>query len=153
MLADFALFLKRAAFWRGRKPQGTADFAENRAKRSISQKPVCQQDTNQKNPRVRKIFVRNSGAWNSAAEKRGLWEGVVQELLRRALFSCFSVFWGDFLLQISQKFLSEIAPPMQAFLENPLAKNPKTQLLRNGGCVNFMDAWKNASVLQEKPCP
>ena len=21
------------------------------------------------------------------------------------------------------------------------------------GCANFMDAWKNASVLQEKPCP
>ena len=21
------------------------------------------------------------------------------------------------------------------------------------GCTNFMDAWKNASVLQEKPCP
>ena len=42
---------------------------------------------------------------------------------------CFSVFWGDFLLQISQKFLSETAPPMQAFSGKPLAKNPKTQLL------------------------
>ena len=51
----------------------------------------------------------------SAAEKRGLWEGVVQEPLRSALFCVFSVFWGDFLLQISQKFLSETAPPMQAF--------------------------------------
>ena len=28
---------------------------------------------------------------------------------------CFSVLWGDFLLQISQKFLSEIASLMQAF--------------------------------------
>ena len=49
------------------------------------QRPRFQPTTNQKNPRVRKIFVRDSGAGN--------------------------------------------------------------------GCANFMDAWKNASVLQENPCP
>ena len=39
-------------------------------------------------------------------------------------------------------------------------KNPqsvRTIFVRNSGagngCANFMDAWKNASVLQEKPCP
>ena len=38
-------------------------------------------------------------------------------------------------------------------------KNPRVRktCVRNSGdgngCVNFMDAWKNASVLQEKPCP
>ena len=46
---------------------------------------LCVAHSAQKNPRVRKIFVRNSGAGN--------------------------------------------------------------------GCANFMDTWKKASVLQEKPCP
>ena len=38
-------------------------------------------------------------------------------------------------------------------------KNPRVRkiFVRNSGagngCANFMDAWKNASVLQEKPCP
>ena len=75
---------------------------------------------------------RKNSFQSSAAENRGLWEGVVQEPLRKALFCSFSVFWGDFLLQISQKFLSEIAPlQCRHFLENPLAKNPKTQLLKS----------------------
>ena len=39
---------------------------------------------------------------------------------------CFSVFWGDFLLQISQKFLSEIAPPTRSFSwKPPSRKTPK----------------------------
>ena len=38
-------------------------------------------------------------------------------------------------------------------------KNPRVRkiLVRNSGagngCANFMDAWKNAFFLQEKPCP
>ena len=128
---------------------------------------------------------------NSAAEKRGLWEGVVQKPLRRALFCVFLCssglkktrpfrflllksavldwfvvssclvwlsftcqtlavnarnrakttkfksdvletpvilmpgFWGDFLLQISQKFLSEMAPPVQAFSGKPPREKPQ----------------------------
>ena len=61
----------------------------------------------------------------SATEKRGLWEGVVQEPLRRALFCVFLCSEGDFLLQISQKFLSEIAPPMQAFSWKPPREKPQ----------------------------
>ena len=59
--------------------------------------------------------------------KKGVFgkEGVVQEPLRRALFCVFSVFRGDFLLQISQKFLSEIAPPMQAFSGKPPREKPQ----------------------------
>ena len=38
---------------------------------------------------------------------------------------CFSVFRGDFLLQISQKFLSETAPPMQALSGKPLCEKPQ----------------------------
>ena len=38
-------------------------------------------------------------------------------------------------------------------------KNPRVRkmFVRNSGagngCANFMGAWKNASILQEKPCP
>ena len=38
-------------------------------------------------------------------------------------------------------------------------KNPRVRKMFVGnsgaenGCANFMDAWKNASALQEKPCP
>ena len=64
-------------------------------------------------------------------ETRGLWEGVVPGTSAQSFVLCFSVFWGDFLLQISQKFLSEIAPPMQAFSGKPPREKPfcKTQLL------------------------
>ena len=40
-----------------------------------------------------------------------------------------------------------------------IQKNPRVRKIRvrnsgaRNGCTNFMDAWKNASVLQEKPCP
>ena len=61
----------------------------------------------------------------SAAEKRGLWEGVVQEPLRRAFFCVFLCSEVGFLLQISQKFLSEIAPPMQAFSGKPPREKPQ----------------------------
>ena len=38
-------------------------------------------------------------------------------------------------------------------------KNPRVRKIRvrnsgaGNGCASFMDAWKNASVLQENPCP
>ena len=38
---------------------------------------------------------------------------------------CFPVFWGDFLLRISQQFPSEIAPPMQAFSGKPPREKPQ----------------------------
>ena len=66
----------------------------------------------------------------SAAEKRGLWEGVVQEPLRRALFCgfflCSEVI---FSCKSHRNFFQKLPLQCRHFLENPLAKNPKTQLL------------------------
>ena len=65
--------------------------------------------------------------------------------------------------------LAQLAPfgPSPRLLSPPLdfpdlwedQKSPRVRKIsvRNSGagngCANFMDAWKNASVLQEKPCP
>ena len=82
----------------------------------------------------------------SAAEKRGLWEGVVQEPLRRALFCVFLCSEVIFSCKSHRNFFQKLPLqifsckshrnifqklPLQCrhFLENPLAKNPKTQLL------------------------
>ena len=46
---------------------------------------------------------------------------------------CFSVFSGDFLLQISQKFLSETAPPMQAFSGKPPREKPQNAAADGSG--------------------
>ena len=45
---------------------------------------------------------------------------------------------------------------LKAFLNQ---KNPRVRKIRvrnsgaGNGCANFMDTWKNAFFLQEKPCP
>ena len=73
---------------------------------------------------------------NSAAEKRGLWEGVVQEPLRRALFCVFLSSEVIFSCKSHSNFFQKLPFHCRHFLENPLAKNPKTQLLINGGLAN-----------------
>ena len=65
----------------------------------------------------------------SAAEKRGLWEGVVQEPLRRALFCVFLCSEVIFSCKSHSNFFQKLPLQCRHFLENPLAKNPKTQLL------------------------
>ena len=59
---------------------------------------------------------------SSAAEKRGLWEGVVQEPLRRALFCVFLCAEVIFSTEISFR----IAPPMQAFSGKPPREKPQS---------------------------
>ena len=68
----------------------------------------------------------------SAAEKRGLWEGVVQEPLRRALFCVFLCSEVIFSCKSHRNFSQKLPLQCRHFLENPLAKNPKTQLLKTG---------------------
>ena len=44
---------------------------------------------------------------------------------------------------------------VQIFQKNPLSVR-KIRVRNSGagnGCANFMDTWKNAFFLQEKPCP
>ena len=65
----------------------------------------------------------------SAAEKRGLWEGVVQEPLRRALFCVFLCSEVIFSCKSHRNFFQKLPLQCRHFLENPLAKDPKTQLL------------------------
>ena len=65
----------------------------------------------------------------SAAEKRGLWEGVVQEPLRRALLCVFLCSEVIFSCKSHRNFFQKLPLQCRHFLENPLAKNPKTQLL------------------------
>ena len=51
---------------------------------------------------------------NSAAEKRGLWEGVVQEPLSRALFCVFLCSEVIFSCKSHGNFFQKLPPPMQA---------------------------------------
>ena len=50
-------------------------------------------------------------------------------------------------------------PTRKRFPHFLFQKNPRVRkiFVRNSGagngCANFMDAWKNSSVLQKKPCP
>ena len=67
-----------------------------------------------------RIFLRNS-----AADKKGSLGRGRSGTSAQSFVLCFSVFRGDFLLQISQQFLSEIAPPMQAFSGEPPRKKPQ----------------------------
>ena len=66
-------------------------------------------------------------------KKRGLWEGVVQEPLRRALFCVFLCSEVIFSCKSHRNFFQKLPLQCRHFLENPLTKNPKTQLL------NFYD--------------
>ena len=66
----------------------------------------------------------------SAAGKRGLWEGVVQEPLRRALFCVSLCSEVIFSCKSHSNFFQKLPLQCRHFLENPLAKNPKTQLLK-----------------------
>ena len=73
---------------------------------------------------VPRVLTKRS-TQNSAAEKRGLWEGVVQEPLRRALFCVFCV-----LSRFSPANLTEISfrnCPSNAgiFWKTPSRKTPK----------------------------
>ena len=61
----------------------------------------------------------------SAAEKRGLWEGVVQEPLRRALFCVFLCSEVIFSCKSHRNFFQKLPLQCRHFLENPLTKNPK----------------------------
>ena len=74
-------------------------------------------------------FGRFSFPHKSAAEKRGLWEGVVQEPLRRALFCVFLCSEVIFSCKSHRKFFQKLPLQCGHFVESPLAKNPKTQLL------------------------
>ena len=65
----------------------------------------------------------------SAAEKRGLWEGVGQEPLRRALFCVFLCSEVIFSCKSHRNFFQKLPLQCRHFLENPLAKNRKMQLL------------------------
>ena len=69
------------------------------------------------------------GGASSAAEKRGLWEGVVQEPLRRAWFCVFLCSDVIFSCKSHRNFFQKVPLQCRHFLETPLAKNPKTQLL------------------------
>ena len=60
----------------------------------------------------------------SAAEKRGLWEGVVQEPLRRALFCVFLCSEVIFSCKSHRNFFQTLPLQCRHFLENPLAKKP-----------------------------
>ena len=62
-------------------------------------------------------------------KKGGLWEGVVQEPLRRALFCVFLCSEVIFCCKSHRNFFQKLPLQCRHFLENPLAKNPKTQLL------------------------
>ena len=62
-------------------------------------------------------------------KKRGLWEGVVQEPLHRALFSVFLCSEVIFSCKSHRNIFQKAPLQCRHFLENPLAKNPKTQLL------------------------
>ena len=77
--------------------------------------------------------LRLANLHTSAAEKRGLWEGVVQEPLRRALFCVFLCSEVIFSCKSHRNFFQKLPLQFRHFLENPLAKNPKTQLLIKGG--------------------
>ena len=72
----------------------------------------------------------NSPKKKSAAEKRGLSKGVVQEPLRRALFCVFLCSEVIFSCKSHRNFFRKLPLQCRHFLENPLAKNPKTQLLK-----------------------
>ena len=65
----------------------------------------------------------------SAAEKRGLWEGVVQEPLRRVLFCVLLCSERIFSCKSHRNSFQKLPLQCRHFLENPLAKNPKMQLL------------------------
>ena len=96
----------------------------------------------------------------SAAEKRGLWEGVVQEPLRRALFCVFLCSERIFSCKSHINFFQKLPLQCRHFLENPLAKNPKTQLLilellrgfgvLEGGSERVSE--RTRGVLWEDPC-
>ena len=81
----------------------------------------------------------------SAAEKRGLWEGVVQEPLRRALFCVFLCSEVIFSCKSHRNFFQKLPLQCRHFLENPLAKNPKTQLLILGR-MTFSNVFGRLSV-------
>ena len=94
---------------------------------------------------------------NSAAEKRGLWEGVVQEPLRRALFCVFLCSEVIFSCKSHRNFFQKLPLQCRHFLENPLAKNPKRgaekcTFLQNK-CTfvqkNTVFGWAHGRKLQE----
>ena len=69
--------------------------------------------------------LRHEHCHGSAAEKRGLWEGVAQEPLRRALFCVFLCSEVIFSCKSHRNFFQKLPLPCRHFLENPLAKTPK----------------------------
>ena len=69
-----------------------------------------------------------------------------QETLETPAFQNFVLAQSrPFYLEAQQRYFSQKNPRVRKiFVPNSGAGN---------GCANFMDTWKNASVLQEKPCP
>ena len=65
------------------------------------------------------------------------------------------------ILATFPRFFPQIAAIAREFVcqDAHVQKNPRVRKIRvrnsgaGNGCANFMDAWKKASVLQEKPCP
>ena len=68
----------------------------------------------------------------SAAEKRGLWEGVVQEPLRRALFCVFLCSEVIFSCKSHRNFFQKLPHPMQAFSGKPPREKPQNAAADSG---------------------
>ena len=71
-------------------------------------------------------------------------------------FQTCTLFSARFLALPTSRLPSMLSfPPLLSIAQ----KNPRVRKIRvrnsgaGNGCANFMDAWKNASFLQEKPCP
>ena len=65
----------------------------------------------------------------SAAEKRGLWgRGSLRNLCAELCFVCFLCSEVIFACKSHRNFFQKLPLQCRHFLENPLAKNPKTQL-------------------------
>ena len=67
----------------------------------------------------------------SAAEERGLWEGVVQEPLRRALFCVFLCSEVIFSCKSHRNFFQKLPLQCRHFLENPPREKPQNAAAEN----------------------
>ena len=98
--------------------------------------PYCQRTYEQRHF-MRTRQNRSAPLWSETLKTRctqqlkkgGLWEGVVQEPLRRALFCVCLCSEVIFSCKSHRNFFQKLPRQCRHFLENPLAKNPKTQLL------------------------
>ena len=67
-------------------------------------------------------------------------------------FHYFLQFWEISSLNHTDKLEKNYEAPLEDFQKNPRVRKIFVRNFGAGnGCVNFMDAWKNALFLQEKP--